>query len=344
MMRALPLFRFNSRAKSTSWGIALCTMFIVASFSVVGGLRTSMDKLSDNFESDLYLVTWDGFAGPESLSSLINQSALGAYTFAVVEPLGMSVTVFAVSDPNHILPEVLAVDGNNVRVGSSLSLTGNISLHAIGEVDAVVVGKYSSSIFPSNWILGNQSLVYSLADRPGEEYNFAIAKSLSPEELRTLEWRGFHVQRFVGIIQFLDSGINEIQADATWVLVPSSVFVALLAYSYIGSEISDRRHEIGILKTIGAGRRKVLSYILSGAVLTCGWGAALGLALGIVLSYGLATAASSLFTSVFLIHMEENLLVMSYLITLAAGFVGALVPALRMAMTRPVNDLKEASQ
>jgi hypothetical protein len=42
--------------------------------------------------------------------------------------------------------------------------------------------------------------------------------------------------------------------------------------------------------------------------------------------------------------MQESLLVMSYLITLAAGFVGALVPALRMAMTRPVNDLKEASQ
>ena len=322
----------------------MCTMFIVASFSVVSGLRTSMDKLSDNFESDLFLVTGVGFFGPEDLSSIINQSALGAYTFAVVQPPGVSVTVFAVSDPNHILPEVLAVSGNSVRVGSSLSLTGNITLHSIAEVDAVVVGQYSSSIFPSNWILGNQSLLYSLMDRPGEEYNFAIAKSLSPEELKTLERRGFDVQPFVGIIQFLDSGVNEIQADATWVLVPSSVFVALLAYSYIGSEISDRRHEIGILKTIGAGRRKVLSYILSGAALTCGWGAALGLALGIVLSYGLATAASSLFTSVFVVHMQESLLVMSYMVTLAAGVVGALVPALRMAMTRPVNDLKEASQ
>jgi ABC-type antimicrobial peptide transport system permease subunit len=342
-MRSLPLFRFNSRARSTSWGIALCTMFIVASFSVVSGLRTSMDKLANNFESDLFLVTDGDMFSPDDLSSIIDQSALGAYTLAVAQPPGMSVTVFAVSDPNHVLPEVLAMDGNDVRVGSSLSLAGNITLHSIADVDSVVVGKYSSSIFPSNWILGSQSLLNSLANRSGDAYNFAVAKNLTKEELRTLEGKGFVVQPFVGIIQFLDSGVNEIQADATWVLVPSSVFVALLAYSYIGSEISDRRHEIGILKTIGAGRKKVLSYVLSGAALICGWGAALGLALGIVLSYGLATAASSLFTSVFVIHLQESLLGMSYLVTLAAGVVGALVPALRMAMTRPVDDLKEAS-
>ena len=59
-MRSLPFFKFGSRARSTSLGIAICTMFIVASFSVAGGLRTSMDKLKDSFSEDTYLVTMPG--------------------------------------------------------------------------------------------------------------------------------------------------------------------------------------------------------------------------------------------------------------------------------------------
>lgn len=346
-MRSLPLFKFGPRARSTSLGIALCTMFIVASFSVVGGLRTSMDTLKDNFTSEYYLATKSSSGGLEffdqqSVSEISQQSAFGVFSSARTLPDGDSASVFALDDPLAILPESHVAYGNELLRGQDSPFWGHIVLEAQGVVNANVSGFFSSSIFPSNWMLGSLGLLGILTEQPGE-FNFIILKAPGSSASAYLQSRGFSLQPMIGIIEFLDSGVQEIERDANWALIPSVFVIVVLAYSFLGTETADRRHDIGIIKTVGAGRWRILSYLLASALIISAWGGLLGLALGIVLSYGVSTVASSMFTSVFVIKASGSLLLLSFIVTVGAGVAGALVPSLKMTLSSPVKDLKEVA-
>lgn len=343
-MRSLPLFRFNKRARSTSWGIALCTMFIVASFSIASGLRSSMDTLSDNFSSELSLVTFPGTSGIDffessALVEVEDRSAMGVLAVSSAGPDHF--VVFAVHDPAGVLGEALAASGHDVKVGASVPLSGQAVLESETSQEVTVVGRFSSALFSPDWILGSLELLLELTDRDDGSWNFAVVRSLTADERDSLESAGFSVQPMVSIVEFLDSSVAELEADAFWVLVPSAFVIAVLAYSFIGAEVADRRHDIGIIKTIGAGRRRVFGYLMAESALICAYGGALGLALGIVMSYAVSTVASHMFTSVFVIEIQETLLVASYLVTVAAGVAGALIPSARMTVSSPVSDLRE---
>ena len=345
-MRSLPLFKFGSRASSTSWGIALCTMFIVASFSIASGLETSMDKLAGNFSSDRYLLTIPGESGPSyfsqaSLDPSLGDIAIGAFTTAFALPYNQTLTIFSISDPYRVLTDRFVVGENQALIGNALPQYGQITLMGDATVSPNVTGRYSSTIFPSSWILIDQSSMMDLKGLDESVYNFAVSESLNETQMSALQRDGFNVQPLVGIVDFLDSGVKEIKSDATWVLVPSAFVIAVLAYSFIGTETADKRHDIGIVKTLGAGRKRVLSYLLLNALIISSWGGLLGVSLGVVLSYALSTAASAMFTSFFVIETSEMLLVISFLATVGAGVLGALIPSLRMTFTSPVQDLRE---
>ncbi len=347
-MPSLPLFKFGPRARSTCWGIALCTMFIVASFSVASGLGTSMDKLSDNFSTDYYLLTMPGETGPEffstdSLESVYGHYAVGVVTDVFAVPLNETVTVFSFEDTFSVVGESYYITGDDLLTGTGVPLTGDVILTGAAEVYATVSGKFSSSIFPSTWVMGTMNLVTELTGQTIGRHNFALTEDINASAIAGLEAEGFAVQPLIGIVEFLDSGVSEIQSDTTWVLLPSAFVIAVLAYSFLGSETADRRHDIGIIKTLGAGRKRVLGYLLLNAFVISAYGGMLGIALGVVVSYALSTAASTMFTSVFIIEASELLLVLAFLVTLAAGVLGALIPALRMTYTSPVRDLKEVA-
>lgn len=345
-MRALPLFKFTSRARTTSWMIALCTMFVVASFSVVAGLQNSMDVLMDNFEEEYFIVTKPGDYAPAlfddtDVLSVTPDATLGLFVFASVEPHGIETTAFSVSGDSSALDESYDVIGNETLAGQSLGLSGYFTIAAIDSRPAVVVGEFSSSVFPSNWLLCSHELMTSIVAASGAESNFAIIRTPTPAQVESLERLEFVVQPMASVLDFLEAGVDEIRTDAMWVLAPSSFVIAVLAYSFLGSEMIDKRREIGVLKMLGASKRRILGYSLGSAMLITAYGAALGLALGIVLSYAVATMASHVFTSVFVIEIRESVLVVAYLVTIAAGFAGTIIPALRSTSSSPVDDLGE---
>lgn len=345
-MNRLPLFKYNSRARSTSWGIALCTMFLVASFSVASGLKVSMDKLEGNFSSEYFLVTKPDTNGPSFfdanlLGSVLEKAAMGLFSEELIGPSDIRTIVFSISDPEHVLKESINTSGDKVLIGTSLHISGDITIGSDLH-NAMVGGGYSSTIFPSDWILASDSLMRAVMEQPSA-VNFAILRDPTSSERDSLASEGFVVQNMIGIIDFLGDGVAQIGQDVWWVLIPSSFVIALLAYSFLGSETADKRHEIGILKTIGAGRARIMSYLMANSVIISLWGGLLGLALGIVLSYGLSTALSSVFTSAFILEIDEWLLLASLTAAVVAGVLGALLPAVRMTTTSPVHDLKEGS-
>ena len=323
-------------------------MFIVASFSIASGLNSSMERLTDSFESEFSVVTKPGPTGPEMLvrndfGSVISHAAIGAVSEATVYPSGQSGTVFSLLDSQRVLNERFDVQPGYVLAGTALALSGNITLESEGTRNVTVSGKFSSGMFPSTWILGTEDLLMALMGESEERFNYAIVLSLNFMDAAAREEGGFCIQDMLGVLDFLGTSVDEVENDALWVLVPSAFAIAVLAYCFIGSEISDRRHDIGILKTIGAGRSRVLQYLLLNSVIISTWGGLLGLALGIVVSYAISTAASAYFTSVFVLEIHESLLVISFLTTLAAGVAGGFLPSLRMAITPPVEDLKEVT-
>lgn len=344
-MLTLPLFRYTSRARSTSWTIALCTMFIVASFSVAAGLQTSMDTLMDNFSSEYYVVTEPSGAGPilfdqQDVLSIVDEAAFGLLCLADASPGLGGVTAFCVVDGEGVMNEALSTDGSNALAGTELAFSGELLLSADREVMVTVVGKYSSSFLPPHWLLCSEETMRMLLAADDGEFNFAVVKELTEQEMESLLNAGFVVQPMIAILEFLQSGANELRSDALLVLLPSSFVVGVLVYSFLGSEVVDRRREIGILKTIGAGRQRIFSYLLMNSLIITAWGAALGLALGIILSYGIAALASHMFTSVFVIEIQESLLLIAFVATLAAGLVGTMIPAIRSTITSPVDDLR----
>lgn len=343
------MFKFTPRARSTSWMIALCTMFIVASFSVVSGLQTSMDSLIGNFEEEYFLVTYPGDDGPSlfdrsTVDAVDDQAAYGIFSSAWAEPSAVTVTAFSFADESAIMGETLAVDGNETLAGTNLAISGYVTLWAESSCSVVVAGTFSSATFSPSWLLCSREVMASLTAAGESEYNFAIVREPTSEQVSALQADGFLVQPMVAILGFLESGIDGIQSAALWVLLPSSFVVAVLVYSFLGSEVADKRREIGILKAIGAGRRRLVTYLMADAFLITAWGAALGLALGIILSYGIATVASHIFTSVFLIEIEERLLLLAFGITLLAGVAGTIIPAVRSTYSSPVADLKEVGR
>ena len=347
-MRQLPLFKFGSRARSASVGIALCTMFIVASFSIANGLQSSMDTLSSAFESEYYLITRSSDDGLEyfdeaELGDVSEHSALGIISSAHILPYDESVTVFSVTDEHSVLPAPLSQSSDTVLKSKLGYALGNVTLIGSSTVDLAISGSYSSSMFPSDWLLTSQNVAWALTTETGL-FNYAIGKSLDSSDLASLRERGLSAQAMIGIIDFLGSGVQEVRYDMNWVLLPSAFVIAVLAYSFVGSEISDRRHEIGILKTVGAGRARVMSYLIGDALIISAWGGLLGVALGIVLSYAISTLASAMFTSVFVLRVDEVTVMVAYIATVVAGVLGALIPASMMTVSSPVEDLREAGR
>jgi len=249
-------------------------------------------------------------------------------------------TAFSVTDEFGVLPDRFLATGRDCLAGPALNLLGDVTVVGEEAVNATVLGKYSSAMFPNDWLLCSRTMMSELLGGAEPPYNFAVAKKLDSADIEHLESAGFSVQPTVAIMGFLESSMDEIEDDAAWVLLPSAFVIAVLAYSFIGAETADRRHDIGIIKTLGAGRRRIFGYLLMNAFVISAYGGVFGVALGVVLSYALSTAASAVVSSVFVIETSEMLLVSAFLVTLAAGVVGAVLPALRMTLTSPVQDLR----
>jgi len=303
----------------------------------------------DNFSSDLYLVTRQsgaslGMFDEDEVTSSVDNAAFGLLSVVSVDPGDFTVVAFSIVDDEGVLDETFSAEGYEALAGPDLDLGGNVTLEAEFEGSATVSGVFSSTMFPSDWLMCGDDLMRTVTGAEEAEYNFAIVADPTESQLSSLEADGFVVQPVIAILEFLESGVQELQTDAYLVLLPSTFVVGVLVYSFLGSEVVDRRREIGILKTIGAGRRRLFSYLLTNALLITAWGAALGLALGIILSYAIATVASHMFTSVFVIEIEEVLLVVAYGATVAAGLAGTMIPAIRSTYSSPVQDLKEVGR
>ncbi len=304
-----------------------------------------MDRLEANFSSEYYLVTLPystgvSFFDPASISSEDTSFAYGAFVRVTTNVSPYSMTVFCVADPDHVIPSLSNPANDEVYVHDGYDWRALTFSSEVSKSEGRVVGLLVGDMFADDWVLGSRELVDNLTGEAGKA-NFAVASTLSEGQREHLAAKGFTVQSMTGIIDFLGESVGQIQDDMVFVLLPSAFVIAVLSYAFIGSETSDRRHDIGILKTVGAGRASILRMLLSNALFISVWGGVLGLAFGIVMSYAISTVASSMVTSVFVLSIDPLVLLLAFASTIAAGVTGALIPSLRMTTSSPVSDLRE---
>jgi putative ABC transport system permease protein len=107
----------------------------------------------------------------------------------------------------------------------------------------------------------------------------------------------------------------------------STIFILLSLYT----TVTERRREIGILKSLGASKMFIISSIVGEALM-------IGL-LGIVSGFALAFVASYLIGSSFDLQFElsRDWAILAVIIAIGGSFIGALYPAWRASVIDPVE-------
>lgn len=98
--------------------------------------------------------------------------------------------------------------------------------------------------------------------------------------------------------------------------------------------VSERNHEIGIRKAVGASSRNILMQFLFEALILSILGGILGLILGYVLAFIISTITP------FAPHISLGIILVTFLTTLVVGIIFGIYPALKAASKNPIDSLK----
>ncbi len=98
--------------------------------------------------------------------------------------------------------------------------------------------------------------------------------------------------------------------------------------------VSERNHEIGVRKAVGASGRNILVQFLLEALILSTFGGILGLILGYILAFIIST-----FTP-FAPYISLEIIFITFLTTLVVGIVFGIYPALKAASKNPIESLK----
>jgi putative ABC transport system permease protein len=108
--------------------------------------------------------------------------------------------------------------------------------------------------------------------------------------------------------------------------------------------VAERRHDIGMLRAIGANRVTIVGFVLTEGLVQGVIGTAIGLGLGYLLGIGITGATSSMIKQVMNIEMttviEPSLVVVSIVLGVGVTLLSGLLPALSASRVTPMEALR----
>jgi putative ABC transport system permease protein len=104
--------------------------------------------------------------------------------------------------------------------------------------------------------------------------------------------------------------------------------------------VTERTREIGIRKAIGATRRAILQQFLLESTILAGLGGALGVAIGLGLTFGAATVLPRVVADFPVPVVSPGSVVLALSVSLLIGLVAGGYPANRAARLRPIEALR----
>src|SRR5512136_1459398 len=108
--------------------------------------------------------------------------------------------------------------------------------------------------------------------------------------------------------------------------------------------VAERRHDIGMLRAIGANRTTIIGLVLTEGLVQGVVGTAIGIGLGYLLGVGITAVTSSLIKQVMNIEMtivvEPSLVVVSIVLGVGVTLLAGLLPALSASRVTPMEALR----
>lgn len=109
--------------------------------------------------------------------------------------------------------------------------------------------------------------------------------------------------------------------------------------------VAERRHDIGMLRAVGASRRSILGIFLAESLLQGILGTVVGLLLGAAMAYGLIAALNPLYERVVNMTIDRpqfqlSTLIIAVVLGIGVTVLGALAPALAAARITPLEALR----
>ena len=202
-----------------------------------------------------------------------------------------------------------------------------------GPVQVGVQAIYPSSVLvPSDWIIVSARDLAVADARTDGNFSFAVLAEGDEAGETILESRGIHSQNSMAVINFFERGIYQIEGALWGLIAITSIIVGLLVYSTLSIEVGVRKEDIRLLKKMGAMPVRVAALFTGRGAYLALLGAAVGIAAGYLAANLLISAASVRGLSTLIVPKADLFsLAVPFAIVLAAGLVGALIPAARAA-------------
>ncbi len=137
------------------------------------------------------------------------------------------------------------------------------------------------------------------------------------------------------VLQTFDNILATLTYAVAGIAAISLVVAGILIMNVMLVAVSQRIAEIGLLKALGASRRKILLLILTEAMLLSLLGAAIGFIIGMTGSWGIRIALPE-----FEAYPPLWAMLASLLVALVTGLLFSLLPARKAARLDPVNALQ----
>ena len=253
---------------------------------------------------------------------------------------------------DEVAVDKLSADNEGLEVGDQITVAGSeaarqyeiVGIAKLGEVDSF--GGATVAVLPL-------PEAQRLADKQGEFDQISVAadESVDPEELkrRIAEVVPRNVEVRTGE-ENAEQQTEDIEDDLGFLKVALLIFAwialfvgAFTIFNTFSITVAQRTREFGMLRTLGASRRQVLTSVLLEAFVI----GAIGAGIGIVAGIGVASGLNSLFKAAGIDLpntgnvIKTRALVIPLLVGMVITLVAAIIPAVRATRVSPVEALSD---
>ena len=254
--------------------------------------------------------------------------------------------------PDEVAVDKLSADNENLEMGDQITIAGAeaarpyriVGIAKLGEVDSF--GGATVAILPLRE-------AQRLADKRGELDQISVAadEGVAPEELkrRIAEVMPRSVEVRTGE-ENAEQQTEDIEDDLGFLKIALLIFAwialfvgAFTIFNTFSITVAQRTREFGMLRTLGASRRQVLTSVLIEALVI----GAIGAGLGILAGIGVASGLNSLFKAAGIdlpntgSVVKTRALVVPLLIGVFITLLAAIIPAVRATRVSPVEALSD---
>lgn len=259
--------------------------------------------------------------------------------------------------PTYIEP--LGFDSDEDAVGQSVDIAFRDSTGEIFEMDVTIVGVQEMTLIQGNAMNVSIALardVYervtaALPDFQQSQYTAAVAKydtSISDQELANLKQslsdEGYSAQTLedqLGVITSVIDGVT------VFLMIFAGIALAAASFGIVNTllmAVQERTREIGLMKALGMGRRKIFFLFSIEAVLIGLWGSMIALLaanlLGRIGSYLASSTFLSDFEGLELFSFPAVSMIPIVLLIMLIAFLASTLPARRASRLDPIEALR----